>query len=121
MQIDKLIEQGERWRPTTVDQLTSMAYLTEFGIMPEKSGPHTNPFGVVGYYEKEDFLEGSELYSYIRRFHRLKINSSSGLSLLEFMELPKHVADLLIEIAQSEYRETNDEFKSLKDNLEDKK
>lgn len=87
---------------STVPALTPMAaeismrtiYDIVYGICDHKD-QRQRPLARVAMHPKEDRIEGSVLYRYIREYHRYNLYEICHLSLTEYLELPRHVANLL--------------------------
>lgn len=101
-QLDVLLRELDAVRPTTAEFLTRLAYQTDYGIYNHDLLRNKRPLAMVRMHEKEDVVEGGYLFSRIRRYHINRIYKHFGLNLIEFMELPQYVIELLFEITQVE-------------------
>lgn len=88
--------------------LNSLLYDIAYGIHDHNSPMSTNPLASVTQHPVEDYSNYSGLYRTIERYERQKVNEVFGLSLIEYLELPRYVTDMLttiyIETAKSSSR-----------------
>lgn len=83
--------------------LTRIAYQTEYGIF-DHSDPllsKMRPLALDAMHPKEDYVEGGQVFSYIRRYYNLRVGKEFNMSLKDFMELPYDHAQLILEMASS--------------------
>lgn len=73
-------------------------YETAYGIF-NHNAPDAGPLALVQKHESEQVSEAGPLYNLIRRFHLHGIHERFGVSLLEFLDLPRDITDLLFSIA----------------------
>lgn len=73
----------------------SMVYDTAFGVHDHYSPDSTNPLSTVAMHEREEYDENSGLYRAIERFDSQEIHSRFGLSLEQYLALPRDVIDML--------------------------
>lgn len=91
--------------PVTAESIMRTAYRVDHGMLsPAEVG---KPFANVKYTQKEDVLEGSLRYSFIRRFYHFKLGDHFGLSLTEFFDLPYDTAVFLCEMGRSHQERFN--------------
>jgi len=74
-------------------------YETMYGIYDHDNDPDKNPLALVTLHPKEDVSEYSELYRTINRFAIHKIHEQFGVSLVEFLNLPRDYVQLLFRIS----------------------
>lgn len=55
------------------------------------------PYSIVEIGPKDGFNKLSPTYARIREYRIYSINERYGVSLLEFLEMPRHITDMLIE------------------------
>lgn len=78
-------------------------YETEYGIFDHISATN-RPLSSVAFYPAEDSLDGSPLDSIMRTYIDKNIKETFGLSLLEFLDLPRDTIELMIEISNGEMK-----------------
>lgn len=85
-------------------------YESKYGICPH--GPEMRsqrPLALVAMHPKEDTLKYSPLFARIHKYKALKIRDSFGLSLTEFLSLPRYYVLEIIRIAERDaYSESKD-------------
>ncbi len=66
----------------------------------------TNPdlLSLVAMSPRENIYEYSAYYNAIRRYRILRVNEKFGLSLIEYMELPRDVVELISKILEAEIK-----------------
>lgn len=75
------------------------AYETAYGVFDHVNGDTSPPgWGLFYFNPKENYVEHGQLYNLIRRYHYNQVNKGFGLSLAEFMRLPKDKTDLILRI-----------------------
>lgn len=117
-QIDALLRELPAVRATAAEIITLSCYQTEYGIFDhEKPHPH-KPLALVAMHPKEDAMEGSTLFSHIRRYYNYQIRKQFGLSLSEFLDLPPYVVDLLYDIAQADATQQENTHRSVQRQLD---
>ncbi len=69
---------------------------------------NTNPdlLSLVAMSPRENVVEYSAYYNTIRRYRTLRINEKFGLSLIEYMDLPRDVVELISKILEAEIKST---------------
>lgn len=101
-ELDRLLSELPAIRPTSAELITRMAYQTEYGIFDHQKHGYSRPLASVAFHDKEDVLEGGPLFTHIRKYHSRQIYKSFGLSLLEFMDLPVYITQLIYDIADND-------------------
>jgi hypothetical protein len=94
--------------------LTELYELT-YGIRPDVE--NESPLAPVSFHEANNTLRYSGLFSYVDRFERLKVGETYRLSLVEFLELPRDIADELLERALLRLREKGNSVDSIEAKL----
>jgi hypothetical protein len=74
-------------------------YDQTYGIFNHDLGDPDRPWALIGMHWAEDCSTGSYLYERIEAFEDKKIYARFGLSLTEFLALPRDVTDHLFRIA----------------------
>ncbi len=71
-----------------------------------QSHDNTNPdlLSLVALSPRENVAEYSAYYNAIRRYRTLRINEKFGLSLLEYLDLPRDVVELISKILEAEIK-----------------
>lgn len=84
------------------ERLTRTAYQNQYGIFPHHDArkAQERPLALVAMHPKENSVEGSLRYTYIRLYYQLKIGDIFHVSYHEFFDLPMDEADFLCEIAK---------------------
>ena len=96
-------------------------YETEFGIFDHIRHGQNRPLSAVAFHPSQDVNENSGLKKVIQSYIHSNIQADYGLNLLEFMDLPIDVTQLLVQmslekksqkeaIANQVIRETEQEF-----------
>lgn len=78
-----------------------VAYDTEYGIYDHNTA-HRSPMALVRMHPKEQLIEGGPLYKLVREYHSFKVYKEFGISLTEYLELPRFVTELLLGICKEE-------------------
>ncbi len=78
-------------------------YETKFGIYNhlEPTASKRRPLGSVAFHEPEEINDNSLLKAVIKRYMDNSVGEYTKLSLLEFMELPSDIVDIVIELCQA--------------------
>lgn len=58
-----------------------------------------DPLSLFALHPKENWLEGGSVYRLIRTYSRYSIKDIANISLLEFLELPRHIVSLLCDMS----------------------
>lgn len=93
-QMDVFISTAPALTPMAAEISMRTIYDMVYGIFNHNE-QRNRPLARVAMHPKEDRIEGSVLYRHIREYHRYGIYEISHLSLLEYLALPRHVANLL--------------------------
>lgn len=102
--------------PTTAESIMRTAYRVDHGIIdPSEVG---KPFSTVRYSPKEDTVEGSLRFSYIRKFYHFKLGELFNLDLEKFFALSFDDANFLCEIAASHQQRFNKVASGIERDLE---
>lgn len=95
-------------------------YETEYGIHDHLAKTN-RPLSSVAFFDIENSLDGSPLDSIMRTYASKNIKEVFGLSLFEFLEMPRDILELMINIANEEMKkkqpvldQLNSEFNKLK-------
>jgi len=81
--------------------LTSMAYDSSYGIYDHYDPNNNNPLEVVGMHDAEMYHKASGLYKAIERYERYDIHNRFGLSLTEYLDLPRDIIDSISDVVIS--------------------
>lgn len=96
--IDRLMNSSDKLPSDSAQVMLSMAYDTTYGIYDHYNTSDTNPLTTVTMHPAEDYKELSGMYRAIERYERQGINNRFGLSLTEYLELPRSVIAMLTDI-----------------------
>lgn len=88
-------------RPTAAQQLTRIAYQTEYGIYDHSIPNRHRPLAALALHPKLNVWEGGGRLSYIRRFHNYRLHQQFGLTITEFFNLEYPIAKFYLELAES--------------------
>lgn len=81
----------------TAELLIIDRYESTYGICIHDEVPDHEPLKPMAFHEANRNLKHSSLFSYIDRFEKLKVGTTWGLSLVEFLQLPRDISDELLE------------------------
>jgi hypothetical protein len=95
------------------------AYDTAYGIA-SYDGESINGLDYVKMHPAEEVNTNSLLYDAIRKFGKRNIAKTFGLSITEFLELPRDICDHLFNVALEVAKEKNDGMENVIDELTDK-
>ena len=93
-----LYDQTDIMGSTEAQVLSQLTYDIAYNIHDHMSPASNNPLASVELHPAEDYREYSGLYRTIERYERQKVNETFGLSLLEYLELPTYMVDMLTDI-----------------------
>lgn len=84
-------------------------YETQYGIFNHEDPIHMRerPLSLVALHPKENTTKWSRLYQTIRRYDLHDIHAKFGLSLPEFLELPRDIVELLFELSTERSQRSN--------------
>lgn len=94
------------------------AYDTAYGIANYDNRDVTG-LDYVKMYPAEQVSPDSLLYDAIRKFGKRNIAKTFGLSLNEFMELPRDIAEHIMDVALEISKEKNNALQDLEDEMND--
>ncbi len=101
--------------------LTLEAYDETYGIANYEYDDPRSPFPLVAMHPKEDYVSGSRMEKKIRAFRKHKIHKHYALSLTEFMDLPRHIAEFIMEDCLKAEEDDSKKAQTLLDGLENNK
>lgn len=96
--IDRLMSQSEPMPSDAAQVMLSMAYETTYGIYDHYNPSDNDPLAPVAMHEAEQYKELSGLYRSIERYERQGIHNRFGLSLTDYLELPRDIIAMLTDI-----------------------
>lgn len=85
-------------RPVVTQMVTRKAYQRDRGICTHQTN---DPLDLVKLHPKENIIEGGPRRTWIRKFINYRVSQFTGLSLIEFFELPYDDAAFLVELSES--------------------
>lgn len=85
-------------RPVITQMVTRKAYHRDRGICTHQTD---DPLDLVRMHPKENIIEGGPRRTWIRKFVNYRVHACTGLSLVEFFELPYDDAAFVVELAES--------------------
>lgn len=90
------------------------AYDTSYGIYDHSNENPNRPMALVGMHPAENTTYHSRLYNAIRRYKIYDVKTHFGLSLTEFLELPREYTTFILGLlAEGKQAETNRQQKML--------
>lgn len=78
-------------------------YETEYGIYDHINHITNRPLASVAIHPGEDYCSNSLLEDTLRRYIDYDIQSTYGLNIVEFLELPKDIIESMIKIANEKH------------------
>lgn len=113
-EIQNLIDNSPKVRFTDAQLLLQDIYETSYGIFDHSQAAVDNsrPLALVAMHWEEDASTGSQLYERIELFKERQIYQIFGLSLTEFLDLPR---DICTKILESCGKKQNEEGKVVDD------
>ena len=100
-QLDKLVRELPAVRPAAAEQLTRIAFQTEYGIYDHTSGSRSRPLADLAMHPKLNIFEGGSHLSYIRRFYNYRMPQLFNLTLEQFFAMEYPIAKFHLELAES--------------------
>lgn len=85
-------------RPVVTQMVTRKAYQRDRGICTHEND---DPLDLVRLHPKENIIEGGPRRTWMRKFVNFRISQITGMSLLEFFEMPYDDAAFLVELSES--------------------
>jgi hypothetical protein len=95
--ISILLETADTLDSDAAQIVMSMGYDKAFGIY-DHNAIGASPLSPLLYQDKEDYFEYSGIYRAILRYNRQEIQQLFGMSLIEYLHLPKHMVDMITKI-----------------------
>jgi hypothetical protein len=92
-------------------------YETRYGIYDHLSASNVRPLSSVALHPAEDFNAGSLLEEAIRTYTDKGILAQFGLNLVQFLDLPVDVVDILLTQATDEQAKKNTAMQKLEDQM----
>lgn len=77
----------------------SELYEMEFGIFDHKNHSHDRPLSGVAFHPCQDVMESSGLKKVIKSYVDANIKEEYGLNILQFMDLPVGITQVLVEMS----------------------
>lgn len=100
----------------TAQMLLREAYETSYHIYNHDAAD-ANPLAVVSHHYKEDVCEYGPLYRMFHTYRLKDINKHWGLSIEEFLALPREYTELMISIVDDELGREQQRQQKLEDDL----
>jgi hypothetical protein len=104
----------------SVDKLDSISaqivlgeiYDTEYNICNHDE-PGRSPLSLVGYHTKENYADYGPLHHMVYRYRFFEVYKHFGLSLVEFLQLPREYTELIFEVISHENKKSSSEVDSV--------
>ena len=107
--IDELIDEVGTIPNIDAKILLMESYETAYGIYDHENADFNRPLALVALHPKETYWKESGLYRRLERYNLHEVNQHFGLSLTEFLALPRdYVEDIFDILRQKAERETPD-------------
>lgn len=111
---DSTMKTSDELASDAAQVLNSMIYDVSFNVHDHYSPESSNPLNTVAMHPREEYNKQSGLYRAIARFNEQEVHSRFGLSLEEYLSLPRDVIDMITEVVieankQMEQIESNEE------------
>lgn len=116
-QLDRLVRELPAVRPAAAEQLTRLAFQTEYGIY-DHSVDARRPLADLALHPKMNVFEGGSQLSYIRRFYNYRMHQQFGLTLEQFFAMEYPIAKFHLELAESAVTFKDRATKELERNLD---
>ena len=100
-QLDRLVRELPAVRPAAAEQLTRIAYQTEYGIYDHSTANGGRPLADLALHPKLNAFEGGSQLSYIRRFYNYRMPQLFNLTLEQFFAMEYPIARFHLELAES--------------------
>lgn len=96
--LEKILESAKSLDSIAAQLVIRDAYETHFGIF-NHADPAAGPLALVEYRAKEDVSEYGGMYRTFYQYHLYEVNKEWGLSVQEFLDLPREYCTLLLRIS----------------------
>lgn len=118
-EVDDLLKNFIKVDSISANLLMREAYEISYGIY-DHDRDDTHPWSLVLHSIKEDYSTYSPLYNAFYRYRLRNIEKRWGLSVTEFLELPREFVELIFEISKEEDLEEDRTYRDVKDSVEGK-
>lgn len=98
-----VIKKGVKDRGFLVERLVREMYATIFDMVNFED--EDSPFNIVEVGTKDGFNKLSPTYARIREFRIYSINERYSIDLVDFLNLPRHLTDMMIEESRAGLRQ----------------
>lgn len=102
--LDELLAKSAPVDGVLAQILALEAYDVTFKLHDHDSRDTQNPLSLVMMHPQEDNFRGSRLQNTIKAFRRHKVGSHYNMSLQNFLRLPRHISDYILEDCLEEAR-----------------
>lgn len=92
-------------------------YETNYGIYDHVRPTVPRPLASVAMHPAEDINEGSLLEAAIRTFIELDIGNQAKISFLEYLELPRDIALMVLEACRAKSKKTDSTISNIEKHL----
>lgn len=114
--IDKVMATSPLLDSFSASLLLRETYEQVFNIYDHGNRSYENPLSLVAMHSRENTCEGSPLYRSIRRYREAGVKEAFGLSLTEFLALPREYTSLIFTILAEEAESSTSKIdKDIKD------
>ena len=96
--LERILENAKSLDSIAAQLVIRDAYETQFGIF-NHADPAASPLALVEYRPKEDVSEYGGLYRTFYQYHLYEVNKEWGLSVDEFLSLPREYYSLILRIS----------------------
>ena len=94
-------------------------YETATGLYNHFDGSNRRPIASVALHPQEDIYQGDLLKEHVDQFSLKNIYKTFGINLIDFLNLPRHVCEMITVAATNELRRKATEADKIEKDLED--
>lgn len=102
-EVDNILATAKKVDSISAQILLREAYEISYGIHNHNLGPpNSNPFDLVLRRNEESYEPYSPLYRIIKEFRIKDVSKRFGVSLPEFLEMPREMCKLILDLSEEE-------------------
>lgn len=115
--LESILEKGKQLDNIAAQLVIRDAYETQYGIFDHGSA-EAGPLALVEHRPKEDVTEYGSLYRTFYQYHLYEVHKEWGLSVTDFLNLPREYCALILRISSERAarltKETNEQIRKTK-------
>jgi len=119
-ELDALIGSVDKLDSISAQLVLGDIYDTEYGITDHGS-PNASPLSLVGFYPKEDYHTFGPMKQMFYKYVFYDVYKHTGLSLTEFLALPREYTSMLFDVITDENLRLTPEIDNITKNLNTKR